>query len=59
MFAKSSLVLLALAVSVSYSASAFNPGTFVRNTAGNGVTGNKHAPVFGRYVGMCIGANNS
>lgn len=49
-FAKRSLVVLALAVSVSYSASAFNPGAFVRNTAGNTLTGNKQAPVFGRYV---------
>lgn len=47
-FAKRSLVVLALAVSVSYSASAFNPGAFVRNTAGNALTGNKQAPVFGR-----------
>jgi len=47
-FAKRSLVVLALAVSVSYSASAFNPGAFVRNTAGNALTGNQKVPVFGR-----------
>ena len=47
-FAKRSLVVLALAVSVSYSASAFNPGAFVRNTGGKALLGNKQPPTFGR-----------
>lgn len=47
-FAKRSLVVLALAVSVSFTASAFNTGALVRNTANNALKGNKQAPVFGR-----------
>jgi len=47
-FAKRSLVVLALALSVSYSASAFNPGALVRNAAGNGLAGKTQAPLFGR-----------
>ena len=49
-FAKRSLVVLALAVSVSFTASAFNTGALVRNTANNALKGNNQAPVFGRYV---------
>ena len=55
-FAKKFLVVLALAVSVSFSASAFNPGAFVRNSAGKALLGNKQPPVFGRYVERRIGA---
>jgi len=47
-FAKRSLVVLALAVSVSYSASAFNTGALVRNVAGNALLGNKQLPVLKR-----------
>jgi len=47
-FAKRSLVVLALAVSVSFTASAFNTGALVRSAANNALKGNKQAPVFGR-----------
>ena len=47
-FAKRSLVVLALAVSVSYSASAFNTGAFVRNAAGNALLGGKQPQLLKR-----------
>lgn len=49
-FAKRSLVVLALAASVSYSASAFNPGAFVKNAAGNALAGKRQFPIANRYV---------
>lgn len=46
--AKRSLVVLALAVSVSYSASAFNTGALVRNVAGNALLGGKQPQLLKR-----------
>jgi len=43
--AKRALVILALAISVSIGASAFNPGAFVRNAAGNALAGKRQLPL--------------
>ena len=43
--AKRALVTLALAASVSIGASAFNPGAFVKNAAGNALAGARQLPI--------------